>query len=171
MLHFFEADPRTHNQLKVDLDSLDVTISMYAVKDQNGKRKPRSVFRADREDWIAVEGTYRQFKEESEFSSCGIPSYEAAGEVWVVTDAPSGTGVLRIAGAAEVHRTPDGGHLAWVWVHPLRRGPAKKYTLRLANRLRDEYGNLVPLPEDIGFGTITPAGRRFLDRHFPSPEP
>lgn len=171
MLHLFEEDPRTNSQRQADLDCLDVTISMYAVDDHGGKRKALSVFRAERGDWVAVSGTYRQFKAESGFSSLGIPSYEEAGEVWVVTDsASSGFGVLRIAGAAEVHRTPDGGELAWVWVHPLRRGSKKTYTLRLANRLRDEYGTLIPLSEDIASGAITPAGRRFLDHHFPTPQ-
>lgn len=172
MLHLFEEDPRTNNQQKIDLDSLSVTISMYAVDDHGGKRNAQSVFRAEQGDWNAVTGTYRQFKVETEFSSLGMPSYADAGEVWVVTDARSpGVGVLRIAGAAEVHRTPDGGKLAWVWVHPLRRGSKKKYTQRLADRLRDEYGTLVPLPEDIDSGAITPAGRSFLGRHFPTPQP
>lgn len=172
MLHSFEDDPRTSTQKQVDLDSLDVTISMYGVDDHDGKRKDQSVFRAERGDWNAVTGTYRQFKAESGFSSYGFPSYEKAGEVWLVTDAGrAGVGALRIAGAAEVHRTPDGDKLAWVWVHPLRRGSEKKYTPRLANRLRDEYGTLVPLPEDINFEAITPAGRRFLDRYFPTPQP
>lgn len=130
------------------------------------------MFRAERDDWNAVVGTYRPFRTETEFSSLGMPSYADAGHVWVVTDARSpGVGVLRIAGAAEVHRTPDGGKLAWVWVHPLRRGSKKKYTQRLADRLRDEYGTLVPLPVDIDAGAITPAGRRFLDRHFSTPKP
>jgi hypothetical protein len=170
MLHSFEEDPRTHSQLQADLDCVDVTISMYAVDDHDGARKARSVFRAERQDWIAVTGTYRQFKEESGFSSLGMPNYEEAGEVWVVTDNSSGVGVLRIAGAAEVHRTPDGGQLAWVWVHPLRRGSKKKFTLWLANRLRDDYGTLIPLSDDIINGNITAAGLRFLDNHFPTPE-
>lgn len=172
MLHSFEDDPRTSNQQQIDLDSLSVTISMYAVDDHGGKRKAQSVFRAEQGDWNAVTGTYRQFKAETEFSSFGMPSYADAGEIWVVTDArPPGVGVLRIAGAAEVHRTPDGGKLAWVWVHPLRRGFEKKYTQRLAARLHYEYGALDPLPEDIAFGAITPAGRRFLERYFPTPQP
>ena len=172
MLHSFEDDPRTSTQQQIDLDSLSVTISMYAVDDHDGKRKAQSVFRAEQGDWNAVTGTYRRFKAESGFSSYGCPSFEKAGEVWLITDATSsGSGVLRIAGAAEVHRTPDGGELAWVWVHPLRRGSEKKYTLRLADRLRDEYGTLVPLPEDIDSGAITPAGRSFLDRRFPTPQP
>lgn len=170
MLHLFEEDPRTRNQLEADLDSLDVTISMYAVDDHSGKRKAQSVFRAEPGDWNAVKGTYRQFKAETGFSSCGIPSYEEAGEVWVVTDSMPGFGILRIAGAAEVHRTPDGGELAWVWVHPLRRGSQKRYTLRLADRLREQYGTLIPLPEDTSSGDITPAGQRFFDHHFPTPQ-
>jgi hypothetical protein len=170
MLHSFEEDPRTSSQVQVDLDCVDVTISMYAVDDRRGERKARSVFRAEREDWTAVTGTYRQFKEESGFSSLGMPSYEEAGEVWVVTDKPSGAGVLLIAGAAEVHRTSNGGQLAWIWVHPLRRGSKKKYTLWLANRLRDEYGTLIALSEDIINGDITPAGIRFLNHHFPTPQ-
>lgn len=172
MSHHFEEDPRTKSQLEADLDFLDVTISMYAVDNHGGKRNARSVFRAEPGDWNAVMGTYHQFKAESGFSSFGFPSYEEAGEVWVVTDSmSSGFGVLRIAGAAEVHRTPDGGELAWIWVHPLRRGSQKKYTLWLANRLREEYGTLIPLPEDITNGAITSAGRRFLDHHFPTPRP
>lgn len=172
MSHHFEEDPRTRPQLEADLDFLDVTISMYAVDDHGGERKACSVFRADRGDWNAVKGTYRQFRAESGFSSFGCPSYEEAGEVWLVTDSmSSGPGVLRIAGAAEVHPTADGGELAWVWVHPLRRGSKKRYTSRLANQLRDEYGTLIPLPEDITSGDITPAGRRFLDHHFPTSQP
>ena len=107
---------------------------MYTVDNHDGKRKAQSVFRAERGDWNAVMETYHQFKAESGFSSYGFPSYEEAGEVWVVTDStPSGSRVLRIAGAAEVHRTPDGGELAWIWVHPLRRGSMKK--TRFASRI------------------------------------
>lgn len=170
MLHMFEEDARTSSQLQADLDCVDLTISMYAVSDRDGERKAGSVFRAEREDWIAVRGTYRQFKAESGFSSLGMPSHEEAGEVWLVTDKSSGVGVLRIAGAAEVHRTPVAGELAWVWVHPLRRGSKNTYTRWLASRLRHEYGTLIPLPEDLVSGHITPAGRRFLDHYFPAPQ-
>lgn len=67
MMHCFEEDPRTQLQLQADLDCLDVTISMYAVDDHDGKRKAGSVFRAEQDDWNAVTGTYRQFKAESGF--------------------------------------------------------------------------------------------------------
>lgn len=169
MSHSFEKDPRKKLQREADLDSVDVTISMYAVRDHKGERKPHSVFQAEKSDWVAAEGTYRQFTAETEFDAYGLPSYEQAGEVWLVTDRGTpGPGLLRVSGAAEVQRTKTGGELAWIWIHPLRRGSGsdKKYTKQLAERLRSEYGTVAPLPTD----TLTPAGRRFLKKYFPAPQ-
>lgn len=98
MQHQFEDDPRLPKQLERDLDSMDVTISMYAVEDHEGTRSSQSVFRAESSDWNAVKGTFRQFRTETGFSSCGMPSYEDAGHVWLVSDTWSGSGILRVAG-------------------------------------------------------------------------
>ncbi|NQD87764.1 hypothetical protein HP499_08100 [Paenarthrobacter sp. CM16] len=166
MLHSFEDDPRTPLQREIDLDSADVTISMYAVTDRAGERKARSVFRAESTDWVAVTGTYRQFRAESGFSSPGMPAYEEAGHVWVIADKASSAGILRIAGAAEVHPNRDGGELAWVWVHPLRRGSGKQFTPSLVNRLLEEYGTITALEEDVNNGALTAAGRHFLQNYF-----
>lgn len=169
MSHSFDQDARTDMQRMADLDSLDVTISMYAVTDKQGDRRTRSVFRAEQCDWVAVEGTFRQFKADSGFSSFGPPSFEDEGEVWLVSDGGKpGAGVLRVAGAAEVYRTAAGAKLAWIWIHPLRRGSNEQYITRLVEQLRAEYGTVAPLPEDIVNNAFTPAGRRFLEKYFPA---
>lgn len=172
MTHRFEYDPRTPEQRAADLDSPRVTVSMYAVDDHNGTRKEASVFRAGKPDWEpAVSATYRQFTTETGFENPGMPSFQEAGDVWLVADTGTlGSGYVRVAGAAEVCPKGDGGELRWVWMHPLRRGSEKSLarrgfepslTQRLVNRLLEEYGTIVPSPEEI-----TPAGQRFLESYF-----
>lgn len=172
MTHRFESDQRTAEQCAADLDSPRVTVSMYAVDDQNGMRKEGSVFRAGKPDWEpAVSGTYRQFTAETGFDNLGMPSFQEAGDVWLVADTGTlGSGYIRVAGAAEVCPKGNGGELRWVWMHPLRRGSERSLahrgfepslTQHLVNRLLEEYGTIVPSPEKN-----TPAGRRFLESYF-----
>lgn len=164
MAHWFEKDSRTENQRAADLNDPLVTISMYAVDDHGETRKRSSVFKAEATDWEpVVSGTYRQFIAETGFDNPGMPSYQEAGDVWLVADTwTPGAGVVRVAGAAEVRRKGDHGELMWVWMHPLRRGSKKELTQRLVNRLGEEYGTIVSSPE-----RNTPAGERFLEFHFP----